>query len=172
MNSHQPLRSAIAFLAFAAHNAEEALFTRDWALANMSLLKRYTAPGLAETWAGSGFRVSLLGLTLALLALAVLSARAPSRSASIYLLLGVLAVFAANAVFPHIAVAVALQAYVPGVITAVAVVLPVATWVYVSAIRESYVTRRGSFMAAAIGIALYVIIVSSVVVLAGQNGGG
>ena len=155
MTSHQPLRSAVAFLALAAHNAEEALYGPDWALANMDLLTQFTAPGLAEIWAGSGFRLSLLALTLALLALAVSAARAPQRGVAVYLLLGVLGVFAANALFPHIAGAVVLQAYVPGVATAVAIVLPVVAWVYVSTLREGYATRRGTFMAATVGIALY-----------------
>jgi hypothetical protein len=155
VTSHQRLRSAVAFLALAAHNAEEALFAPDWALANMGLLTQFTAPGLAETWASSGFRLSLLGLTLVLLALAVSAARAPQSGASVYLLLGVLAVFAANALFPHIAAAIALQAYVPGVATAVALVLPVVAWVYVSTLREGYATRRGTVMAATVGIALY-----------------
>ena len=156
MTSRQPLRSTVAFLALTAHNAEEALTAQHWALANSELLKRYARPGMAESWAGSGFRVSLLGLTLALLALAIASARAPKRGTAIYLLLGVLSIFAANALFPHIAVALFLQAYVPGVATAVLVVLPVAIWIYSSTIREGFATRRGSFTAATVGIALYV----------------
>ena len=163
MKSHQPLRSAVAFLALAAHNAEEALYARDWALANRVLLARYTRAGLAEVWAGSGFRLSLLGLTLVLLALAVLAARAPQRGFAVYLLLGILAVFAANALFPHIAGAIALHAYVPGVATAIALVLPAATWVYLSTLREGYATRRGTFMAATVGTALYAAVASLVV---------
>jgi hypothetical protein len=159
VTSHQPVRSAVAFLALAAHNAEEALYARDWALANMGLLKQYTAPGFADIWTGPAFRLALLGLTLVLLALAVWAARTPPRSAAIYLLLSTLAVFAANAVFPHIAVAVALQAYVPGVVTAIALVLPAAAWVYISTLREGYATRRGAFMAATGGMALYATIV-------------
>jgi len=153
--SKQPLRSAVAFLALAAHNAEEALFAQKWALVNVELLKQYTGRDLAETWAGSGFRLSLVGLTLLLLALAVAAARAPKRGAAVYLLLGVLAVFAANALFPHIAGALILQAYVPGVATAILFVLPVVAWVFISTFREDYATRRGSFMAAAVGIAFY-----------------
>lgn len=155
MTSRQPLRCAVAFLALAAHNAEEALYARDWALANTGLLRQYAPAGLVELWAGASFRFALLGLTLALLALSVLAARAPRRGTAIYLLLGILAVFAANALFPHIAAAVALQAYVPGVATAVALVLPAAAWVHVSTIREGYATRLGAAMAATSGIALY-----------------
>ena len=165
MASHQPLRSAVAFLALAAHNAEEALCARDWALANMGLLTRYNAAGLAQTWASSAFRLSLLGLTLALLVFSVLAARAAQRGAAIYVLLGILAIFAGNAVFPHIAVAVALHAYVPGVVTATTLVLPAATWVYISTLREGYATPRGGFMAATLGIALYAAVVSLVVSL-------
>jgi hypothetical protein len=162
VTSHQPLRSAVAFLALAAHNAEEALYARDWALANMELLTRYTRAGLVDIWAGAEFRLSLLGLTLVLLALAVCAGRAPQRSAAVYLLLGVLAVFAANAIFPHVAGAVALRAYVPGVATAIAFVLPAASWVYMSTLREGYATRRGTLIAATVGIALYAAVASSI----------
>jgi hypothetical protein len=146
----------------AAHNAEEALYTRDWVLANADLLARYGLTGAARAWASPGFRFSLLGLTLLLLALAVLAARAPRRGGAIYLFLGILAVFAANAVFPHIAVAVALRAYVPGVATATALVLPVATWVYVSMLRDGHATRRGTVIAATVGVALYAAVIGLV----------
>ncbi len=121
----------------------------------MELLTQYTRAGLPAMWAGSWFGLSLLGLTLVLLALAVSAARAPQRGAAVYLLLGVLAVFAANALFPHISGAVALQAYVPGLATAIALVLPVTAWVYISTLREGYATQRGTFMAAAVGVAFY-----------------
>ena len=163
MTLTQPLRSTVAFLALAAHNAEEALTAPSWALANIELLKQYTRPGLAETWAGPRFRVSLFVLTLVLLVLAVVSARAPKRSAAVYLLLVVLAVFAANALFPHILGAVFLEAYVPGVATAVLVVLPVAILIHISTIRAEYATPRGSFIAATTGVALYAAVVSLVV---------
>lgn len=155
VTSRQPLRSAAAFLALAAHNAEEAVFAQHWALANIEWLTRSTRRGVAQAWTGSGFRLSLLCLTLVLLALAVLAARAPKRGAAVYVLLGVLAAYAANALFPHIAGAVALQAYVPGVATAVLFVLPVSAWVYISALREGHATRQGAFVAAAVGTALY-----------------
>jgi hypothetical protein len=155
VTSRQPLRSAVAFLALGAHNAEEALYAGDWVLANRGLLARYAPADLVQAWAGSAFGLSLLGLTLALLAFSVLAARAPQRGAAVYALLGILVVFAGNALFPHIAVAVALQAYVPGVVTAAALVLPATIWVYVSALREGYATARGGLMAAAVGIALY-----------------
>lgn len=163
MTSRQPLRSSIAFLAFAAHNAEEAVFTKNWALANSALLTQYAGRDLARIWAGPGFRLSLLGLTLVLLALAVAAAFARPRGAAVYLLLGVLAVFAANAVFPHIAGALALRAYVPGVATGILVVLPVAAWNYVTTVREGHASRRGAIAAATIGMALYAVVVGLVV---------
>jgi hypothetical protein len=163
VTSRQPLRSVVAFLAFAAHNAEEALFTKNWALANSGLLAQYAGKDLAKIWAGPGFRLSLLGLTIVLLAFAVSAALARQRGAAVYLLLGVLAVFAANAVFPHIAGALALQAYVPGVVTAILVVLPAATWIYISTIREGYASRRGAIAAATMGVALYSVVVGLIV---------
>jgi hypothetical protein len=159
VTSKQPHRSIAAFLAFAAHNAEEALTAPNWALANIELLSQFTRRALVETWAGTRFRVSLLSLTLALLVLAVVAARAPKRGTSVYLLLAALAIFAANALFPHIAGAILLEAYVPGVATATLVVLPVASWVYVSTIREGFATLRGSCMAAIAGIALYAAVI-------------
>ena len=165
ITSRQPLRSTVAFLAFAAHNAEEALFTPDWATAHVELLEQYTRRDLVETWAGSRFRLSLLVLTLMLLVLAVVSARAPRRGASVYLLLGVVAIFAANALVPHIAGAILLGTYVPGVATAILVVLPVAAWIFISTIREDFATRRGSFIAAISGIAFYAAVVGLAVCL-------
>ena len=164
MTPHQRLRSSIAFLAFAAHNAEEAIFAKDWALANSAWLVEYTGRDLAKIWAGPGFRLSLLGLTAVLLALAVAAAQARPRSLAVYLLLGVVAVFAANAVYPHIALALALGGYVPGVATALLAVLPVAAWVYASSIREAYASRRGALAAATIGIALYSLVAGLVLI--------
>ena len=155
MIPRQPLRSVIAFLALSAHNAEEALYARNWGLENIEQLSQFVRRDLVEVWAGSRFIFSLLGLTLVLLALAIFAARAPKRGVAVYLMLGVLAVFAANAVFPHIAGAISLRAYVPGVATAIALVLPVTAWVYVSTLREGYASRRGAFVAAASGVALY-----------------
>ena len=163
MTVSQPLRIAVAFVALAAHNAEEALSGRDWALANADLLASYGMGGAARAWASPEFRFSLLGLTLLLMVLAVLAARAPRRGGAVYLFLGVLALYAANAVFPHITAAVALRAYVPGVATAIAV-LPVAAWTYVSTLRDGYATRRGSVIAATTGVALYAAAVGLVVV--------
>lgn len=163
MTLTQPLRSTAAFLAFAVHNAEEALTAPGWALAHIEFLEQYTRRGLVETWAGSRFRFSLLGLTLMLLVLAVVSARAPKRGAGVYLLLVVLGVFAANAVFPHIVGAVILKEYVPGVLTAVLVVLPAAAWINISMIRDEYATRRGSLIASAVGAMLYAAVVTLVV---------
>jgi hypothetical protein len=159
VTSRQPFRCALAFLALAAHNAEEALFTRKWVLANSEWLTQYTGRDAVEMWAGPAFRFSLLGLTLVLLVLAVSAARAPQRGAAVYLLLGVLAIFAANAVFPHVVFALALQGYVPGVATAILVVLPIAAWVYISTLREGFATRQGSIMAAAVGVAIYAAVV-------------
>jgi len=153
--SGQPFRSALAFIALAAHNAEEAVYARQWVLANADVLSQYTGRNRLEIWAGPAFRLSLLGLTLALLILATLAARARQRGAAIYLLLGVLAVFVANAVIPHIAGALALRAYVPGVATAILLVIPVSAWVYVSTIRDGFATRRGALVAAAVGTSLY-----------------
>ena len=163
----QPLRSALAFFALAAHNAEEALFTRKWVLANGELLTQYTGRSLVDVWAGPAFRYSLLGLTLVLLALAISAARAPQRGVAVYLLLSVLAIFAANAMFPHIAGALALQGYVPGVATAILIVLPVAVWVYVSTLREGYATRRGSVVAASVGIVVYAAVVGLAILVRG-----
>jgi hypothetical protein len=160
LTSHQPFRSAVAFLALAAHNAEEALYGPGWVLANREWLTQYIRPGLPEIWVGSAFRLALLCLTLVLLVIAAWAARAVRRSPAVYLLLAVLAVFAANAVFPHIVGAVALRAYVPGAATAIALVLPVAIWICISTLREDYATRRGTFMAATIGIALYATVAS------------
>ena len=70
-------------------------------------------------------------------------------------LLTVLAVFAANALVPHLVGALALRAYVPGVATAVTCVLPVTVWVYASTLQERFASSRGAFFAATAGVVLY-----------------
>jgi len=155
MISHQAMRSTVTFLALAAHNLEEALCARGWALANRDLVARYTGRDLAPIWASQKFRYLLITFTVMLLMLAVSAARAPQRSFPIYLLLVVVAMFIANAVVPHIAGAIFLRAYVPGLLTAIALVVPVAPWIYLSMVRDGYATRRGAIAAAAVGIAVY-----------------
>jgi hypothetical protein len=153
--SRQPLRCALAFIALAAHNAEEALFARHWVLAHVEVVSRFTGRDRIEFWAGPDFRISLLVLTIVSLLLAILAARARQGGFAIYLLLGLLAAFVANAIFPHILGAIALGSYVPGVVTAILLVIPIAVWVYIGTLREGYATRRGAIAAAAGGIVFY-----------------
>jgi hypothetical protein len=155
MISNQAMRSTVTFLALAAHNIEETLYARGWVLANRDLLARCTERDLVPMWAGQKFRYLLITLTVLLLMLAVSAARAPRRSVPVYLLLTVVAMFFANAIVPHIAGAIVLGAYVPGLLTALVLVLPVAPWVYLSTIRDGYATRRGALAAAAVGTAVY-----------------
>lgn len=135
------------------------MYAPAWVRANSEQLERVVGSRMADTWQGSSFRYSLLALTAALLIVAAAAARSPRGGAAVYVLLTALAVFSANALFPHIAVAVALREYVPGVATAVACVLPVSAWVYVSTVQERYATRAGARIAVTAGVALYVAIV-------------
>ena len=139
------------------------MYVPAWVCANSEQLERLVGSRMADAWLGSSFRYSLLALTAALFIVAAAAARSPRGGAAVYVLLTTLAAFSANALFPHIAVAVALRQYVPGVATAVACVLPISAWVYVSTVREQYATRAGARMAAMAGVTLYAAI--AVVVL-------
>jgi len=167
--STQPIRSFAVFMALAAHNVEEAIFAPRWVATHTAQLRPYVGDAAIATWAGAPFRFSLAGLTAALLVLAWAAARAPREGFAVYLLLAVLAVFAANAVVPHIVAAVVLGGYVPGVVTASAIVLPLTVWCYASTTRDRYATVRGAIMAGVIGVAAYAVLVGALLAARGTS---
>lgn len=151
-----------AFAVLAAHNAEEAFAGPGWIVAHESLLREYFGPRMLAAWSAGSFRTSLAVLTLALLVVALMAALAPRRGAAVYVLLGVVAAFGANAVVPHIAGAILLRGYVPGLVTAALLVLPLNVWLYASATRSGHASATGAAVAASLGVAGYGTLVAAV----------
>ncbi len=140
-----------------AHNLEEALVTPVWLRAHPGALARLfgfmgrPVPQLHE---------GVMYMTLALVtALSVAWGMAGTRSAPggplAHSLLALFAMYAGNAVVPHIAAALLLGGYVPGLFTAALVVLPYVCLYSVVGIREGWFTGRGAAASLAAGILLY-----------------
>ena len=69
-----------------------------------------------------------------------MSAESGKQTVWTYLVFGSMIVALANVVIPHVAVSVAQRSYMPGVVTAVALNLPVVSLLVVVALREGYVS--------------------------------
>jgi len=160
--STRAFRAAASFVAIAAHEAEEAVVGPAWAAANREWLRRAVGDRPVELWTGPSFRPGLLAITVAALAVAIVAARARGCSPPIYLLLGTLALFAVNALVPHLAVVAWLGRYNPGAITAGLLVLPVAAWVFTASLRDGSATPRGAAVAMVAGTAVYGLFISAV----------
>lgn len=159
--NRRTLDALASFVAIAAHEAEEAVFGPSWVAANSGWLRDTVGDRPVEIWTGPGFRPGLLVITVAALIVTIVAARARARSPAIYLLLGTLALFAINALVPHLAVALLLGRYNPGAVTAGALVLPVAIWVFGASLRDGSATLRGAAIAAVSGIFVYGLFLSA-----------
>ncbi|MGA3048497.1 MAG: HXXEE domain-containing protein [Terracidiphilus sp.] len=113
------------------HNSEEAIWLPDW----------WKRSGI---WHGRvtprTFRCAAVVLTFLTYAVTWLSVMAGRQSVWTYLAFGCIAATLANVLVPHLAVAIAMRCYVPGVATAVLLNLPVLTLLAVYALREGYVS--------------------------------
>lgn len=129
----------VAALAFALHNAEEAV-----GATRMIQLLQTSGPAFLRPYYAdiepSQLRMNLLGLTVIGFVLAVLAARAQSGQAWTYLMLVFVAVIGLNAL-AHVGFALMLGGYMPGLLTAMVVNLPVAALVEAQAWRERWVPR-------------------------------
>jgi hypothetical protein len=113
------------------HNVEEAIWFPDWT----QRARRWplpVAPGV--------FRFAVTVLTVLAFAVTWLSAESGKQTVWTYLVFGSMIVTLANVVIPHVAVSVAQRSYMPGVVTAVALNLPVVSLLVVLALREGYVS--------------------------------
>jgi hypothetical protein len=115
----------------ALHNTEEAIWLPGWS----------ERAGLWHTPVASGvFRFAAAILTVLAFVLTALSIRAGKEAVWTYLLFGYMVAMLANVLFPHLAAAVALRRYTPGVVTAVVLNLPVLSLLISLALREGYVS--------------------------------
>lgn len=120
----------------AAHNFEEWLtfpiyggVDAPWPAVQLALILVTIGPALVVLWAAIG---------------------APTARKD-FAILWIAGIFAANALLQHIPAAVIARGYSPGLITALAVNLPVAFLLYGSAIREGAATPRSAALALGVG---------------------
>jgi Protein of unknown function with HXXEE motif len=132
------------------HNAEEAIWFPRWS-------KR------AGRWHGSitpgTYRFAATVLSLLAFGVTYLSVRSGKQTTWTYLAFGYMAAMLVNVLIPHIAATIALRSYVPGVVTAVLLNLPVLTLLVVLAVREGYVS---GWKAAEFGVGVAGALVASI----------
>ena len=127
-------------LAFALHNSEEAI-----AAPRMLAMMQARGPALLRAFYSgievSELRVSLFILTALGLFLTLLASRNEASTSSAYAMLVFAAVIGLNALM-HIALAVTFRSYMPGLITAILLTLPLSLLVLARGFRERWVPTR------------------------------
>jgi len=118
-------------IVIAFHNAEEALWLPGWSQRS-GRWHRPVEPGV--------FRFAVAVLTVLAFAATWMSASSGRQTVWTYLFFGYMVAMLANAFVPHIAASVATRSYMPGVVTAVILNLPVLFLLVVLALREGYVS--------------------------------
>jgi hypothetical protein len=84
-----------------------------------------------------------------------IASRSAPRSAGAYSILVLYGVFLANAFVPHLVGTALLASYVPGVVTAVALVIPFTAWLIHRALVENYSSSPGVVVALLVAVVLY-----------------
>lgn len=130
------------------HNAEEAIRIPRW--------KRRSGPWFGGAEPGVFRFVVVVFTALAAMATA-LSAVSGRMSFWGNVTFGYMAAVLFNAFFPHIAVSMAKRTLMPGVITAVALNVPILTFLIVSALRQGYVTAHDAVVYS-IGVGLVLLL--------------
>ncbi len=134
-------------VAVTLHNAEEAIWLPGWSKRTV-LWRTPVSPGT--------FRFAVVVLTILAFAVTGLSASSGKQSVWTYLAFGYMAAMLANVLIPHLVLTAALRSYMPGVATAVALNLPVLSWLVVLALREGYVSgwKAAAYSAGVAGVLL------------------
>jgi hypothetical protein len=137
------------------HNAEEALTIPTWLPARLAQLQ---AEFRIQPLAADTGRL-YLGLVLATVVPAVwiaIASRSAPRTIGAYSILVLHGVFLANAFVPHLLGTLLLGGYVPGAITAGALVVPFVVSLAWRAVADGYGSPRGVVLALLAGCVLYV----------------
>ena len=114
-----------------AHNLEEAATQRRFAATHARLLWKV---GPSE------FRFAIVVVTVAGWAVTYMSWRSGRESVWSYLLFGYVVAMLANVLVPHVPAAFVFRGYVPGLVTAVVLNLPVMCLLAMRAVREGWVS--------------------------------
>jgi len=114
-------------VAITLHNVEEAIWLPDWSKRE----GRWFAPVEPGV-----FRFAATVFAILAFAVTWLSARSGPQTIWTYLAFGCIVAALANVLFPHVALTVAWRGYMPGVVTALAINLPVLSVLVVLALRE------------------------------------
>jgi hypothetical protein len=113
------------------HNLEEALWLPAWAN-RTGFWRTPVSPRF--------FRFVVAVLTALAFLVTWLSARSGAQTVWTYLMFGYIAAMLANAVYPHLALSISTRSYMPGVATAVALNLPVLSFLVASALSDGQVS--------------------------------
>ena len=113
------------------HNTEEAIWLPAWAN-RTGFWRSPVSPGT--------FRFAAAVLTVLALAVTWLSARSGGQTLWTYVTFGYMAAVFGNAVYPHLALSIATRSYMPGAATAIALNLPVLSFLLVLALLEGQVS--------------------------------
>ena len=119
-------------IAVTLHNTEEAIWMPRWRASHAAQLPVHP-PGAAEIIA------ALVVFTAAAFAVTYLSARRGPESIWSYLTFGYIVAMLANVFVPHVPAAIVFRGYVPGVVTAVLINLPVMSILLLCLLREGWV---------------------------------
>jgi hypothetical protein len=123
------------------HNLEEAV-SYPLMRPEVEQLVQKVAPEVQLPATGD-FQLALLLLTVAVAVLLYWAAKTRHENLSWIAIKAVAVVLLANILAPHLPAAVALGGYAPGVVTAVAVNLPIGLWVLSVAPRRAKARRKG-----------------------------
>lgn len=141
--------------AIALHNLEEALTMPAWLMPRLAQLEaQFGIRPLAEDL--SRFYPGLVVATLVPAIWIAIASRAAPRSAGAYSILLLYGVFFANALAPHILGAVLLGSYVPGLLTAVVLVIPFTIALGRRALIDNYASPAGLAATLVVAFALYI----------------
>ena len=152
-----PLMPWPAILVIALHNLEEALTAPRWLFHHRTEIEaayhvRLPAPATHVMYA------VLITVTLLPSLWLLVASRAHRRSPRAYACLVLLGVFFANAFVPHIAGALALRSYIPGVATATVLVIPFFLTFVSRGLHAGYFSKRGALTALAVAIGIYILV--------------
>ena len=137
-----------------AHNLEEAFVAPRWLSQHSGeLVARLGRP--IPHFSTQGLHIALAFVTLLSLVVIAVASRSSPRSLGTYSLLTLFWIYFINAFVPHIFVALVLRSYVPGLLTALLLVVPYTVVFAASGMRAGRYTKRGVGIVLGVALLLY-----------------